>query len=152
MLAERMTIQVDESLFPTSSFRLPFILAFQCGSQGFNGERGCVLLARGQSPNRLNNRLTSNLRSLFHLHSFDHLCQHRAADKRGRAAVGEKARGLNAPVAHAQRQTQAITADRIGFFRDGVCVRERAGIARVGKMIFENFRVGQDWISTIRLC
>ena len=82
-------------------------------------ERACNLLLR--EPQRIGNR-----------HPFDHLRQCRAASNRRRATVSEKARGFNPIIIHAQTQTQAITADRVRLFCDGVGVCKLADVAWIG--------------------
>ena len=69
---------------------------------------------------------------------FQHFCERRSADERGRASIGEEAGGFNASVIYAQTQTQTIAANRISLFGDGIRIREFAGVARIREMVFED--------------
>ena len=76
-------------------------------------------------------------------HAFEHFGQRRAAGECGRAAIGEKARGFDTTIDDAQREAQAVAADRIRQLRDGVGVREFARVARMREMILERGGIGQ---------
>jgi hypothetical protein len=109
-----------------------------------------VLLARGQAFKSLHELLARQLRGFLPRHPFDEFRERGAAGERRRAAVGEKANGFDAFIAHAQTEAQAITADRVRSFSNRVCVRQLPGIARMSQMVFEDFRVRQDMVSAFK--
>src|SRR5713226_7181565 len=100
-----------------------------------------MLFSRRQSANRIEKIPASKAHRFTNGLSFKQLGDNRTTNNRRRAAVRQKTCGLNSTITHAQRQPQAITADGIGFFSDGVCVRELARVAGMGEMVFEDFGV-----------
>ena len=107
--------------------------------QGLDRQCRRVLLPRGQTAERVNDFLAGQFQGIFDSHSFQHSCECGAAGQRGRTAVCEEAHGLDAAILNSQTETQTITADRICFFSDGVCVGEFARVARMREVIFEDF-------------
>ena len=61
-----------------------------------------MLLARGQSVERTSDLLPCNPQGVFNQHSFYHQRQHRAAGERRRAAISQKPRGFDSPIAQTQ--------------------------------------------------
>ena len=110
--------------------------------QRLDGERGGVAFARGETVERACELLTRDARGLFGGDAFKHLCKRGAAGERGRAAVGEEARGGDPAAAYTQREPKPVAAGGIGQFGAGVCVCEFAAVARVREMIFESLGVG----------
>jgi hypothetical protein len=100
-----------------------------------------VLFSRRQTPNRGDDLFAGQLQGICNSHSFQHLCQRRAARQRRRTAVGEEARGDDPAIANVQTQPQAIAADGVRLFSDCVCSGYFAHVARVREVIFEGFRV-----------
>src|ERR1700716_744638 len=98
-----------------------------------------MLLPRWQATERGNDFFAGQLQSICNSHPFQHLCQRGTAGQRGRTAVSEESRGLDAAITNAQIQAQAISADRICFFSDCVCTWKFARVARMSEVIFEGF-------------
>lgn len=70
-------------------------MLFQCDVQGLDGERGGVGFARGQSIERAGEVVACERGGGGGRHAGEHCGERGAAGERGRAAVGEEARGLN---------------------------------------------------------
>jgi len=112
--------------------------------QSLNRERGSVLLSRRQSANRIEKIFAVKSHRFTNSLSFEQLGHNRTTNQRRRAAVRQKARGFDAALTHAQRQTQAIAADRIRLVGNRVCIGQFARVARMSEMVFEGIRVRQD--------
>ena len=110
--------------------------------EGFGGEGGGVCFARGEAADGAGDGVARDACGLFEGETFEHLGEGGAAGERGRAAVGEEARGLDAAVAHAQSEPQPVAADGVRLLGLGVGLFERAGVARVREMVFEGVGVG----------
>ena len=98
-----------------------------------------MLFSCGKSADSIYQLLTRQQQRPFNCLADNQLRQNRTTDQRRRTAVSQEARRFNNSFAHAQRQVQAIAADRISFFADGVRVGDLAGVARVCDVIFEGF-------------
>lgn len=110
--------------------------------QRLDGEGGGVSFARGQSAEGAREVCACESGGVFERHALEYFGERGAAGERGRAAVGEEARGFDATMTHAQGEAQAVAADRIREFGVGVCVCDLTCAARVREMIFEGGGVG----------
>jgi hypothetical protein len=113
------------------------------GVERLGGEGGGVVFAGGESADGLGDSGAGDAGGLFERHAFEHFGEGGAAGEGGRAAVGEKARGLDAAAAQAEGEPEAVAADGVRLLGVGVRVGERAGVARVREVVFEGFGVGQ---------
>jgi hypothetical protein len=107
--------------------------------QRFDGQSCGVLLPRRQTAKGADDFLPLQPERVLNSHSLQHLRKGGTAGKCRRAAVGEKSRGLDAAITHAQTQTQAIAADWICFFSYCVGVGEFTRVARIREVILEGF-------------
>lgn len=114
------------------------------GAQRFDGERGCMLLTRGQAFDGAHDVRSFKPRRFVGRQSFNQSGERRTAGERRRATVGEETRGFDMSAANPQRETEAVAADGVRTFGDGVGVRQLTGIARVREMIGESGGVGHD--------
>ena len=96
-------------------------MSFACG-QAAEGARECLPCEPG---------------GIFNRHSFQHRSEHRTAGQSGRAAISQKPRGFDAIIPHMQRETQAVTANGIRFFRDRRSLRQLASVTWIRQMVFE---------------
>lgn len=76
--------------------------ALNHSSQRFDRQCRRVLLPRWQTTEHANDFLAGQLQSIFNSHSCQHLGQRRTARERGRTAISEKSRGLDAAIMNAQ--------------------------------------------------
>lgn len=108
-----------------------------------------MLLARGQPVEGAHDVCARQARGVLNQHPFQHLCERGAAGERRRASVSEKSRGFYPSITQAQTEAQAVSADRVGSLGESVGVRQFACAARVRDVVFEDFRVRQDWVSGV---
>lgn len=100
-----------------------------------------MLLTRRQAVESACDLLLSQTQGIRNRHPFYHLRKHGAAGERRRTTVSEKPRGFDAAIAKEQTEPQAITADRVHLFTNGICIREFANVSRVGYVVFEGVGV-----------
>lgn len=106
------------------------------GVKRLDGEGGGVAFARGQAAERGGDLRAGDVGGLFDGESFEQFGEGGAAGERRGAAVGEEARGLDAPLADAEREPQAVAAGGVDLQGVGVRLGQRAGVAWVRQMLF----------------
>ncbi len=110
---------------------------FDRTAQSLKRQRGGMLLSCGQTTNRSNQFTASQQHCFSNRPSNNQLRQNRSTNERRRTAIRKKGGRSNATLANAQRETEAIAANRIRLFSGRTSVGEFTGVARIGDVIFE---------------
>ena len=105
------------------------------------------MFARRQTLDGIHYSVSRQSARLFDCHPFDQFRQCRPACQSRRTAVRKKPRGFDATIANAQTQAQAIAADGICFFSDGVSVVQLTRVARIREMLSKLIGIGQSGIA-----